>query len=357
MELTGCTFTANQAYNGGGLGIGDIQYDSSRHYMAINNCDFIQNTAQDGGGIYSYSTLSDIEILNSNFISNYSPNQQAYSAASISYFQLDAFDLNVSNCYFGFNNSMDGPILGVFGGYGDYVGSATLNDNIFEHNSGGIYSSRFGHNTIDNCFFNENNTDPDFTFILFDVPTSSIVNSVFSNNKGTLFSQINPDALDTIANCTFYNNTVETPSSLGVDIAGNTRVVNSIFHQEIEGTAFPFLSTGVNLENSLILSPDCSGLPSYVTCGPGNIFGLEPLFADTAAGDFHLLPTSPGINAGNNDIVNALGLATDLDGNPVSNSAPWTWALTKLPITKWLCWPYPSPLVPVSRAVQSSSNS
>ena len=42
---------------------------------------------------------------------------------------------------------------------------------------------------------------------------------------------------------------------------------------------------------------------------------MAPLFADVANGDFHLLPGSPGIDAGNNTALPA-GTTTDLGGAP-----------------------------------------
>jgi len=53
-----------------------------------------------------------------------------------------------------------------------------------------------------------------------------------------------------------------------------------------------------------------------VTCGPGMIFGADPMFADTASGDYRLLPCSPARNAGSNAIVDSLGLLADIAGNP-----------------------------------------
>lgn len=52
----------------------------------------------------------------------------------------------------------------------------------------------------------------------------------------------------------------------------------------------------------------------YVTCGPNNLFNLDPMFRDTAAGDYSLLPCSPLINAGSN--AAAAGILTDIAGSP-----------------------------------------
>ncbi|MFN0213212.1 MAG: choice-of-anchor Q domain-containing protein, partial [Saprospiraceae bacterium] len=57
----------------------------------------------------------------------------------------------------------------------------------------------------------------------------------------------------------------------------------------------------------------CTDYPN-VTCGPNNLFNLDPLFRDTASGDYSLLPCSPLINAGSN--AAAAGILTDIAGNP-----------------------------------------
>jgi hypothetical protein len=57
--------------------------------------------------------------------------------------------------------------------------------------------------------------------------------------------------------------------------------------------------------------PDCSYFPWQTTCGPGNIFGGDPGFADAANGDYRLLPCSPLVDAGDSTGVVS---DTDLDG-------------------------------------------
>jgi predicted outer membrane repeat protein len=51
-----------------------------------------------------------------------------------------------------------------------------------------------------------------------------------------------------------------------------------------------------------------------INCGPNNFYGIDPMFRDTANGDYSLLPCSPLINAGSN--AAAAGLLTDFAGGP-----------------------------------------
>jgi len=61
-----------------------------------------------------------------------------------------------------------------------------------------------------------------------------------------------------------------------------------------------------------LLDIPCTQFASSTICGPGNIFAPYALFADSANLDFHLLPCSPAIDAGNNAVAGS----TDFDGNP-----------------------------------------
>ncbi|MBN8681947.1 MAG: T9SS type A sorting domain-containing protein [Chitinophagales bacterium] len=72
----------------------------------------------------------------------------------------------------------------------------------------------------------------------------------------------------------------------------------------------------VFVNNSLLdtIGLNISGFTKVPTFGPNNLFNLDPLFRDTANGDYRLHPCSPLINAGDNSVI--LPGATDLDGRP-----------------------------------------
>ena len=56
-----------------------------------------------------------------------------------------------------------------------------------------------------------------------------------------------------------------------------------------------------NLQNRLLFPPDPTGFVGYLDQGLGNI-DLAPQFADSANGDYNLIPGSPGVDAGNPDL-------------------------------------------------------
>lgn len=69
------------------------------------------------------------------------------------------------------------------------------------------------------------------------------------------------------------------------------------------------------LDNCLVSAAECPDLPgSEQACGEGMLYGLDPMFADSAGGDFRPLPCSPLLDAGNNLLLP--NSDTDLAGQP-----------------------------------------
>jgi len=142
----------------------------------------------------------------------------------------------------------------------------------------------------------------------------TVTNCTFSGNSagiwgGGLSSTLN--SFPTITNCTFSGNTAPVGGGIyTTDAIGGfsvTVVVNTISWgnnpDQIgdEGGA----TTTVNYS-------DVQG--GWSGAGSNNI-DADPLFVDPNNGDYHLLPSSPCIDAGDNTAVPA-GVTTDLDGNP-----------------------------------------
>jgi hypothetical protein len=98
-------------------------------------------------------------------------------------------------------------------------------------------------------------------------------------------------------------------------------VANNIFYNnrsplDEEYRYLPFMHDSALLLYNLFDFDSCADLRGKGICGEGNIFGADPMFVDTAASDFRLLPCSPAINAGLDSIYAVLGIARDHAGNP-----------------------------------------
>lgn len=115
-----------------------------------------------------------------------------------------------------------------------------------------------------------------------------------------------------IINSTIVNNAFTPTNS---DPIKSLSVVNSI----ITGIQNPAVNIGPesakDFSYSYFDNLDCSNLPLGVTCGPGNIIGIAPMFISPDSGDYRLQPCSPLVNAGSNAYVSPAS-ATDLAGQP-----------------------------------------
>ncbi len=107
----------------------------------------------------------------------------------------------------------------------------------------------------------------------------------------------------------FYKNNYPTSSSDKNN--KGVKMFNSIF----TGNSISFYDS-MYIDFSLLDANYCDSTMYPPTCGPNNLFGLEPMFLDTAAGDYRLHPCSPARDAGDNSIIDSLGILTDIAGMP-----------------------------------------
>lgn len=144
--------------------------------------------------------------------------------------------------------------------------------NNFAMNGGGM---AFG--VASNCIFTGNGS----------------TNSVSGTSGGAAY-------IATLNNCTVVGN-----FSRGLGAANGCRLANSIiYYNSNNGYADCYQCQLTNC---------CTPLGLGNSTLPNNSTSNAPAFSDPAHGDYHLLPYSPGVDAGNNTY--AAGL-TDLDGNP-----------------------------------------
>ena len=318
LQVERCQFINNVAYNFGGA-----FYTNGRPegcLIVMRNCDFVENQARIGGGISHYSDSSPIGVFSMDsclFLQNkiYQPIQgiPAYAPAMSIYSGFFAENeglILIHACHIlEQKNSGGDEVIGFFNEIN--IQNCSFNTNSIQFSAGN--KMWFRQNTCklkDQVIYisssqNERNVVVWDNLFLGGAPWISGP-AIYSGN---LFKDI-----------TF---SVNPPQPNGGGYPVPSLVFNNIFyntqniHPGANGYFVPINYDSTYFYNNLISDlPDCEGFPSLFVCGPGNLFGLDPLFADTAAGDFHLLPCSPAINAGLNDFYLQNNLLNDLDGNP-----------------------------------------
>ena len=289
---------------------GSFEPITSKEY--IQNCSIhdhitVNTSAGGGGGGYLFYggedifyIPEDIVLFNNNTYFNNKNSQNANVFLSFS-----GKDVKIINNKFS-NSNFD-----VFSLYG--TSNSIIKNNTFIQNTiGRLWSnSEISHNLF---------VDNSFSEYIFYVPYSIGKRFIYTNNL-------------------FLNNRID---SISRDLIRNGTLIahNNIFlgnYSVQTGEPAIYLPTKVDtviLSHNLIDLPCPDNPPGPTPCGyqgsapgvgPGgpvpamvilasnNLTQLDPMFADTAAYDFRLLPCSPLINAGDNMYVNA---TTDFAGLP-----------------------------------------
>jgi len=376
--LENCTFEYNRAASSGGA-IFKKGISHPERTFEMRNCSFGYNRSpQEGGAIYFFDGGNANSFVNTHFYHNMAPLGGAINFKT----PFDASSLRVNNCNFSDNEAREGGAIS-FENFTSHplsekehtieIVDATFERNTGDNFSGGaiaIYNrsnnrlhcsigkSRFLRNqseqegagifvtSIGNAFvtleigqtiFSQNQTLSGKGACVYlreyqnsnMLPNNSAVvvhNSLFSNNTGVL-SWINEagctiDGL--IRNCTFYSNG-ETPFIK--NWSGNFNDTTFYNHMEIANSIVwepgsIFYNNNSNspslldytLHHNLFSALDCNLPGGQLACGAGNIFAVWPEFLDTLNGDFHVQACSPAVNAGTNEELEAP--FADLDGNP-----------------------------------------
>ncbi|MHC4258847.1 MAG: choice-of-anchor Q domain-containing protein [Planctomycetota bacterium] len=305
--LLNCTFTANSAGLGGGL-----CNRSSR--PAITNCTFNGNSAGAGGGMYNRSAkpiLTDCTFIG---------NSTDWSGGGMYNYHSDPI---VTNCI------LSGNTAGSYGGGVSSVSyssvmltNCTFSGNMALKNGGGMYSERHSSNLLTNCLFSGNVATLNGG-ALYNLESSPVLNNctISSNWAGSYGGGVYNEGSDAnMTNCILWDDSAAQGSEiyLGryIDYMG----------REYPSTMDVNYSDVGGWDTNIYLDDDC-----MLNWGSGNI-DADPCFVQPGYwdpngtsddpnddywiyGDYHLLPGSPCIDAGDPDYI-AEPNETDLDGKP-----------------------------------------
>jgi hypothetical protein len=272
--LAYCTFSGNSAHKGGGMH--NRQYSDPR----ITNCTFIANSAGgEGGGMRNKE--SGPTVTNCTF----SGNSSGFNGGGIQN-ALNSSSLLV-NCLFSGNwAERAGGGLSNFNTSSTTVTNCTFSGNSAGEVGGGMHNNRSSNPTVTNCTFSGNLASENGGGMgNRNIGRPTLINCTFSGNRaeiqgGGVFND--SSSISTLANCILWGNTA--PIGPQIDNDGTSWAIVS--YSDVQG-----------------------GWP-----GTGNI-NANPLFVDSAIGDYHLLTGSPCINAGDPGYIAQPG-ETDLDGKP-----------------------------------------
>lgn len=320
--LDGCILQDGMAQDSVGDAVGRNKSGAAIYNMGIvesnpviRNCRFLNNQAANyGGGIYNYGRdggVANPEIRNCFFDNNHAVNSGGaiYNDAGQNGGVSSPL---IANCYFQNNES-------IFGG------------SIYNNGFNGLTEPRI----INSQFYN--NTASSIGGACYSFSKGSgqanpkIINCIFSGNhgvsSGAVYSLANGGyGRPYIVNSVFYNNdaniggAVYCNESDGGDIEvfmynsifwGNTALHNRTFHMSGNGTPT------MNVINSIVDATSCETVAQldstdYLNCN-NVLYNENPLFLNPAQLDFHLVESSPAVDAGDNQIVIDNNVFFDID--------------------------------------------
>ena len=281
-----CVISNNVAtVSGGGVGVNNLPNESSA--ITLMDCTV---TGNEGGGISTVSssvTITNCEITDNAgggidmlygdacvvSVTTIADNDGAGLLAN----QTVAVD--VSNCAIVGNVSVDGA-GGVRTTSTDSVRihNSLIADNQGVHGGGIHHGPSFGDFELSNCTLSGNVATQTGGGLRVGAADAVAINSILWNNSA-------PDGPELLLSSGF-----------------NHAATVSVDYGVVEGG-----SAAAEIQSE-------AGATSQLTWGFGNIES-SPLFVDPGAGDYHLAPGSPAINAGDPAFVADVG-ETDLDGDP-----------------------------------------
>lgn len=373
-QFLNCVFESNNAARGGAI----YRYGGSwaERTPDFGHCTFLKNSTNGAGGAiyYSYTEHSDtLEFVHCDFVNNRS------SIGGGIFLKSSNGSLIVEQCRFDTNNSGQGSAISTSSGWIPQVGLKLfrLKKSVFENQVRSyvvnlLVNDAASISEISECLF-KNNKRCSRVLVGADGEETLYKNLVFEGNEGTAFHfsgksydlqpllisdvtikkqtgfdgyrfpaiELFHTSTPVINNLVIAESTMPMYYILSGSSVQNLTVNNAVFekdtfrfsttndgyytHTTFQNCAFSRnqydLSTffldypSVTLNHCSFDAFNCAAQPSHVTCGPGLLTGLDPLFVAPDSADYRLQPCSPLVNAGNNAYVSASN-TTDLGGQP-----------------------------------------
>ena len=253
FKISECDFIANTAKTS----TGGIRIDQCNN-ATVTDCNFINNTALTGGSAGLYVQGKDVKVLNSKFINN----TGAQDAGAIIWNYADSTNGILSNCEFVNNSANNGGAIRWDGSNGtlsncNFTGNsaasnsgaillggenATLNGCNFIGNSAkgqGAVNSKGANANISNCNFTGNSAIDNNGALAISGANSIIKDSSFTNNNANKSQGalgIASGGVGTVIDgCHFENNSASNSQGAVVIDAANVRLTNSSFENNRAG--------------------------------------------------------------------------------------------------------------------------
>ena len=337
-DFDSCEFYANRAFLGGCIYVLESERTDS---FAFWNCIFDKNSANGGAVLFipklRLTNWNYYSFINCQFLDN-SPQQILVN----SNFTQGNISININTCTIKNTNNSNGATF-EFYAYGTM--NTLIQNCLMEEASevywgvGTLYSFpesylKFYNNKITNCknvavnTYRINNSHHSKNTILHSKFNFGLNLNLCIENTISYYSDILFNMGDSLFmnNCTFSRDTTGN-TSFEKDL--KVKISNTIFDKVInyKDVSGPQYTPGFVFENvdSITLTnclfSDSINEKWVIYKDPSRYdsttrFHTNPLFQNPAAGDYRLSACSPAINAGSNDVVNSLGLLTDLNGDP-----------------------------------------
>ncbi len=299
--------------------------------LTINECTFSDNQSKlNGGAILLTGANGACKSENSIY-----ENNSTFIVGQGGAICIESGSLKVTNDAYLNNTALDGGAIYTAGDSLNIMG-ATFNGNNADANGGAIYVDE---SVIFTSNKNEiiNNTAHKGAGFYMNSALSSINASEFKENEAFLNGgAINSNGFETlVVNCVFNKNKAEFGAGIICEGGNSLLIVNSTFVKNIalsNGAAtVTYSNSGTIIVNTIVYGNSSAGesdifdldfnentFPIINTClVEGGIQGMDviisdPDFVNFENDDFHLLPSSPAVNIGTNNFSNIPSF--DFDG-------------------------------------------